>query len=339
MSGRSSAAAARPLHPVRSAAAAPTKPLRVLVVDDDEDARRALQAVVLSLGHRCRVARDGREALEKRRESPVDVIISDCCMPEIDGFELCRRVRTDEGDSYVYFIFATGLDDKESFLQGMDAGADDYLTKPIDLDELRARLVVAWRVCSRHRDLADTNSSLRRDSEASFLAARVDPLTGVANRLRLHEDLEALWSHKQRYGHRCSAAICDIDFFKLYNDAFGHVTGDEALQRVAGALRKHVRRGDGLYRYGGEEFLMILPEQPAQKAKAAMERVRREVERLAMLHAPSAPMRVLTISIGVAELGNDPSPEAWIQRADAALYRAKACGRNRVEVDPAGAKG
>jgi two-component system chemotaxis response regulator CheY len=260
------------------------------------------------------------------------VILSDWQMPGMDGLELCRRTRVSENEGgYTYFLFMTGFKDKEHFIRGLEAGADDYQTKPIDLDELRARLASARRVVSLYRKLAVQNAALRRDSQASFRIARIDPLTQVANRLSMDEDLKVLWSRVGRYGHRYSMAICDIDRFKAHNDRFGHLAGDEVLRHVAQAIRGSLREGDGLYRYGGEEFLALLPEQSVSEAAIVMDRVRLAVARLAIPTAHDG--QVVTISAGIAELDRtlDGSVDDWIHRADEALYRAKAAGRNRIE--------
>jgi two-component system cell cycle response regulator len=315
----------------------PPPGLRVLVVDDDDGARSALIAAVRHLGHECRAAADGLEAWEMHQAEPADVIISDWQMPRMDGLELCRRTRGPEspgtGEKYTYFIFVTSFADKGHYVFGMEAGADDYQTKPVDLDELRARLVCAARVLSLHRRLADSNTALRRDSEASYKAARIDPLTQVANRLSMNEDLTVLWARMARYARRCALGVCDIDRFKAYNDAFGHLAGDQVLRRVAQAIRGSLREGDGLYRYGGEEFVILLPEQSVAEAGAAAERVRRAVEALGITaDSPSVPV---TLSVGVAgaDMSVDTGPNAWLERADVALYRAKQGGRNRVELD------
>jgi two-component system chemotaxis response regulator CheY len=253
----------------------------------------------------------------------------------MDGVELCRRTRiADNNKSYTYFIFMTGFDDKEHFLRGMAAGADDYQVKPIDLEELQARLAAAERVVSLHRELAGTNSALRHDSQTSFRLARIDALTEVGNRLRMNEDLEAIWARAKRYGHRCSAALCDIDWFKEYNDHYGHLAGDAALHRIAQAMRIELRQGDGLYRYGGEEFLVVLPEQSLAEAVHVAERVCRSVAQVAI--PTMAQKGVVTISVGVAELtpSADETSLRWLERVDSALYRAKANGRDRVETDP-----
>jgi two-component system cell cycle response regulator len=306
--------------------------LKVLVVDDDAMSRAALEQAVKVLGYECRAARDGVEAWEMQRADRADVILSDWSMPRMDGVELCRRTRAADDDDgiYTYFIFMTGFDDREHFLRGMEAGADDYHTKPVDIEELQARLVSAERVIMLYRRLATRNFDLRRDSQASSQLARVDALTGVANRRRMDEDLEVLWSQALRYEHPHSAALCDIDEFKKHNDQFGHVAGDEILRRIAQTIRKGLRQGDALYRYGGEEFLAVFPEQSLAEAARAMDRVRGDVERLAIATVGG---RIVTISIGVAQLdrSRDETIEDWLRRIDAAMYRAKADGRNRVD--------
>jgi diguanylate cyclase (GGDEF)-like protein len=310
------------------------KTLKVLVVDDDDGARDALEKAVRLLGYDCRSARDGVEAWEMHQREHADVILSDWQMPRMDGLELCRRTRVREGEGpYTYFIFTTDFADKEHFIRGMEAGADDYHTKPVDLDELRARLVSAGRVIGLYRKLREQNALLRRDSQASFRVARIDALTEVANRLSMDEDLKVLWSHAERYGRRNTIAICDIDRFKVYNDRFGHLAGDEALRRVAHTIREQLRESDGLYRYGGEEFVTILREQSLEEAERAMNRVRVAVERLAIPGGHGD--WVVTISCGLAELDRtrDQSAGDWLRRADTALYRAKAHGRDRVEAD------
>jgi diguanylate cyclase (GGDEF)-like protein len=228
------------------------------------------------------------------------------------------------------------MTDREHFLEGMRAGADDFLKKPLDREELEVRLLSATRVIGLQRALARRNAELRRESDVSFRDARVDPLTESANRLRLREDLEALQSRVARYGYRYSAALCDVDLFKQHNDTYGHLAGDVALRRVADAVRALLRQGDTLYRYGGEEFLVILPGQELHEARAVMERVRLGVSELA-IPQPGPGGGVLTISVGVAELRTDGETcDDWLARADGALYRAKSAGRNRVEVDWAG---
>jgi two-component system cell cycle response regulator len=310
--------------------------LRVLVVQNDEAPRRELEQAVQKLGHHCRSAQSGLDALALHEAEHADAILCDWDLPGIDGIELCRRTRSSAGDGpYTYFIFLTRLADKARVLQAIDAGADDYQVLPVNQEGLQMRLTSAGRVIGLYRKLAERNTALRRDSQASFLAARVDPLTQISNRLRMNEDLQGLWARARRYGHHYCAALCDIDWFKAYNDHFGHLEGDQVLVRVAQAIRDSLRQGDGLYRYGGEEFLVLLPEQPLRDACIAMDRVRKDVERLA-IPTVGQPL-VVTISIGVSELGGrDASLDDWLRRVDTALYRAKEKGRNRVEGETGG---
>jgi two-component system cell cycle response regulator len=307
--------------------------LKILVVDDDEAVVDVLAKAIVSFGHLCRTAADGLQAWQLHQAERADVIVSDWDMPGIDGIELCRRTRVAADEAYTYFILMTAFADKAHFVRGMQAGADDYQTKPIDLDELQARLVSAERVISVYRRLSNKNRSLRHDSQAAIRLARTDPLTGVANRLHLREALEALLARSQGDDLRCSIALCDIDHFKAYNDHFGHVAGDAVLRNVAQTIQGELRRGDALYRYGGEEFLIAFPEQSVSDASRAAERARRAVESLGIRTVGRR--GIVTISIGVAQpTPDDASIDSWIERADAALYRAKHEGRNRVEREP-----
>jgi two-component system chemotaxis response regulator CheY len=312
--------------------------LKVLIAEDDPEAREALEEAVRSLGHACAVAKDGLEAWEMHQANRADVIVADWNMPRLDGIGLCRRLRRldmqrlDQQSAYAHFIFVTGSGDKAHFIEGMRAGADDYITKPIDIDELEARLEVVHRAVLIQRQGEENNSALRRKSDHDFRAARTDPLTAVSNRLELTEDLELLASRVRTHGHPYSAALCDIDSFKAYNDSFGHLAGDEVLRRVAHTIHQGLRRDDGFYRYGGEEFLAILPEQGLAEAAAGMDRVRKDVEQLRIPHGPGASHPFVTISVGIAELNTDSTGgiQDWLRRADTALYRAKGNGRNCV---------
>jgi diguanylate cyclase (GGDEF)-like protein len=306
--------------------------LDVIVADDDAESCRALRAAIVALGHRCREAGTGLAALEEHQAHRADVIVSDWRMPGMDGMELCRRVRALDGGTYTYLVFMSGHARKRDFVDAVRAGADDYLTKPIDLDDLEARLIAAARVVRAYRRLAEHADALRHDSQSYFRAARVDPLTHLANRLRLDEDLASLEAQRARYGRPVSVAMCDIDQFKRYNDHHGHLAGDEALRGIASAIRRSLRGGDHVYRYGGEEFLVILPEQTEESAAAAMERVRAAVEATAIPHAPDAQRPIVTISVGLTPVvaGHDRSVRDAIARADRALYGAKAAGGNLV---------
>jgi two-component system, cell cycle response regulator len=307
--------------------------LRILIAEDDAVSRTILKRAVEKLGHEVLAAEDGLEAWEFfQREPELDLIISDWMMPGIDGPELCRRVREANGAWYTFFVFLTALGDKEHLIEGMQAGADDYLAKPLDREQLQVRLIAASRVNSLHRQLNEQKTELERLNQELFASARRDPLTRLGNRLRLREDLETLSAQARRYGHSYCAMLCDIDFFKSYNDTYGHLAGDEVLEKVAGVISENLRTGDTAYRYGGEEFLIILPEQTLESASIAAERLRQSVEDLAISHTARTPFGVVTISVGLAVLPPDEERlvEDLLRDADDALYRAKEAGRNRV---------
>ena len=305
--------------------------MRILVAEDDASTRLILQAVIHSFGHQCVVARDGLEAWQLFEMDEVDVVISDMDMPRMDGLAFCRRVRAHHGAAYTYFIFLTSFAERPDLRKGMQAGADDYLTKPLRADELGSRLVVAERITELHQRLARQAQELEELNRQFFEQGRTDALTQLGNRLRLHEDLQSL--ERRSYG----AVLCDVDNFKSYNDRFGHIAGDQALRAVGAELRKNCRGGDRAYRYGGEEFLLVLPDLPMALCCAAAERQRAAIEALGIPHPANLPTGLLTISAGVALRDTEASDTTgWLNQADTALYSAKREGRNRVS---AGAEG
>lgn len=309
--------------------------MKILVAEDDAVSRTILRRAVEKLGHECLVAEDGRAAWEIFCAEPwVDVIISDWMMPEVDGLELCRMVREEErgsrGRAYTYFIFLTALGDRDHLLMGLEAGADDYLSKPLDRDELGMRLISADRVTELHRQLAFQNDELEKLNRMLFEQSRQDPLTRLGNRLRMREDLEALQSRAERYGHDYAVVLCDVDHFKAYNDSYGHLAGDDVLQRVSAAISSSLRGGDAAYRYGGEEFLIVLPEQTVEAAVTIADRLRQTIEDLAIPHDANPPGNVITISAGVAAFSSSGAPDDLLKEADTALYTAKKAGRNQV---------
>jgi len=300
-----------------------------------------LRRAIEHLGHEVLVATDGTDAWELYRQHQVDVIVSDWLMPGMDGVDLCQRVRATQRETYTYFMLLTSLEGKQHFMQGMQAGADDYLMKPLDLEELQVRLQVASRVTTLHHQLAEKTRELERANLALAESARRDPLTGLGNRLQLREDLYRLQRWLERYNRGFGVALCDVDRFKLYNDRYGHVAGDEVLQSISRAVADTIRSGDMAYRYGGEELLIIMPEQTAETSVIAMERVREAVEHLGIPHQSNRPYGVVTISIGLVAIGQgEQLPwELVLNRADTALYRAKAEGRNRVALGAVDALG
>ena len=231
----------------------------------------------------------------------------------------------------------TALKHKSEILEGMHEGADDYLTKPLDFDELRACLIAAERVTSLHRRLGEQANALECSNQALFEIARTDPLTGLGNRLQMSETLKALQARANRYNNPYDVALCDLDRFKAYNDFLGQLEGDHALQTVATLLKDAIRDTDSVYRYGGEELLVVLPEQTLDSAALAGERLRRAVAAAGLAHPHNPPHGIVTLSIGIAafEGKSNGDFEAVIAEADAALYEAKRAGRNRVSISRA----
>lgn len=308
--------------------------MKVLIAEDSAVARFALETTLSSLGCQCIVAEDGEAAWDLFLASAPDVVISDWCMPGIDGDELCRRVREHPRASYTYFILLTSLAAQAHVVRGMQAGADDYLKKPVDADDLHARLIAAARVVALHAQLHAQQTELEALNLSLFEESRHDPLTQVGNRIALGEQLAQLTARAQRYGHTYCVALYDVDHFKRFNDTQGHVAGDQALSAVATALASAGRTEDTVYRYGGEEFLVVLPEQGLENARAATERAREGIFALGIPHPGCGVGGVVTVSAGVAQLEDvdDGDFEAVLRRADAELYRAKEHGRNHVDV-------
>jgi two-component system chemotaxis response regulator CheY len=306
--------------------------LRILLADDDPISRLIAQTVLRNLGHHCHTVTDGAQAWDAFHSERPDVIISDMMMPGMNGLELCHKVRAAAAERYTYFIMVTSQSALEQVIAGMTAGADDYLIKPLNPDDLRARLIAAARVTALHRQLTDQSNELRGLNEELASLARRDALTGLRNRRALQEDLELLEAGVGRYGHRYCMALLDVDHFKSYNDTYGHQAGDRVLQTVAALLREQARTSDSLYRYGGEEFLCIFPEQTLATGSIAAERMRDGLEALAIPHAGND-NGVLTLSAGMAVLDSSRqrSVDEVLKDADEALYRAKELGRNRIE--------
>jgi len=312
--------------------------MKILVVDDDETSRLLVRRRVERLGHECQSCIDGEKAWELCQQENFDVVISDWTMPNLDGLQLCQLIRSQSHEHYTYFIILSAHGQQSDIIEGMRAGADDYLVKPVGKEAIEARLISAERVTTLHRSLAAQKQELARLNQVFYESARTDALTQVGNRLRLLEDLEETVARVARYNHRYSLVLFDVDYFKFYNDTYGHLKGDDVLRRVAQVLRSVKRSGDGAYRYGGEEFLLILPEQSVEQAQVAVERVRQGVESLGVAHIKS-PWGHVTLSAGIALLGEGgySTTEACLKAADAALYESKQNGRNawRVAAPPA----
>jgi len=289
----------------------------ILVVDDDPPILKAIRFVLEQVGFSVATAADGGEALRRLAdETKPSLIISDIKMPGMDGFELCRVVRNRPGDELMPFIFLTAENSLASRVTGLCIGANAYLGKPFEPAEL-----VALTRTTLDRHLAYQEQVMR------------DPLTGLLNRRALGRELAAEFNRARRYRRPLSAAMIDIDGFKKFNDAYGHLCGDQVLAGISGIMASHLREQDVLGRFGGEEFLALLPESGLSQALVILERLRGLVEEANWVFG-AARVRV-TVSIGAAEMREeDGTPEDLVRRADEELYRAKAAGRNRVSPSP-----
>jgi diguanylate cyclase (GGDEF)-like protein len=307
----------------------------VLVVDDDPRKRFALKAVLAPLGYSIVEADSGIAALRCVMAQDFAVILLDVRMPAMDGFETATAIRERLESEMTPIIFITAFASDEISTDLYAAGAVDFMFAPVPPIELRAKVSVFARIFVQAAELATQRVELEAMNTELHAVARRDALTGLWNRRALQEDLEILEARAKRYDYSYCLALFDIDFFKAYNDALGHQAGDEALALVANSLRGEARSGDVIYRYGGEEFLCVLPEQTLETGALAAERMRDRIQSLRVPHTGSS-WGVLTISVGLAVLDSAhiKSASDVLKTADEALYRAKELGRNRVVCEP-----
>ncbi len=305
--------------------------MRILAVDDDPVMRRILQATFTQAGHDVTLAADGRQAWAILRSDPHRLVITDWMMPEMDGPALIRAIRSSPFPGYVYVILLTAKNSREDVVQGLDAGADDYIIKPFANQELRARVNIGERVLKLEDDLLATQRRLE------VLASR-DSLTGLLARQTLQEHAEAELSRARREGKAVSLILFDLDHFKQVNDQHGHLVGDQVLREVAHVLEQRKRSYDWAGRWGGEEFLLVLPGADTAAACAVAERIRDAVA-CAPVRLPGGDPLTVRISAGVAstDAAAPRSFEDLLQDADRALYAAKRGGRNRIRAHPAAA--
>ena len=305
---------------------------RILVVDDHPDNIMVLRARLEARGYIVDEAEDGEKALERVYASPKpDLILLDVMMPKIDGLEVVRRLKSDESLPFIPVIMQTALDTTESMVQGLDAGADDYIAKPINFRELDARVKSLLRIQSLQASLAQRERELSAANAQLQVLSSTDALTGAANRRSLEERLHEMWEHSQRLNEPLALVMCDIDHFKRVNDEYGHQVGDVVLQQFARVIQAEAREIDRLGRYGGEEFVLLLPGTVLDAAVTFAERIRECVEKHEFAYGEGQSLH-RTMSCGVAAW---PHPrvtdqEALIRAADEALYVAKETGRNRV---------
>lgn len=299
-----------------------SKPL-VLLVDDSIDVHRLLSARLRHEQIRMTSLLKGAETVDAVKSETPAVILLDLDMPDMDGFEVLRALKDDPATNNVPVIVLSGLNGSEDKVTAFDLGATDYVTKPFDLAELRARL----------------RAALRLDHLLKLLSERadVDGLTGLGNRAHFNKRWAEKVAECKRYNQPLSLAIIDIDFFKRVNDTYGHPAGDEVIQGVAQLLQRECRVHDVPCRFGGEEFVLIMPHTGPKDAAAVTDRMRQALSEVVWQRHPENPVTMSAGLVGCDGACGELTPEQWLEQADRNLYAAKRGGRNRVvssELEP-----
>ena len=293
------------------------KKMRLLIAEDDEATRDILEASLTERGFEVVLARDGTEAWQiLQRDDAPSLAILDWVMPGLNGLEVCQRARTSL-NTYVYILILTAKDSTQDVVIGMDAGADDYIRKPADIDELCARIAVGTRILNLHAELS--------------MQATHDNLTGLLNRGTIVDVLQKELARASRSRTPVSIVLADVDSFKVINDTHGHAVGDSVLRQISERMRSKLRIYDSIGRYGGEEFLMIVPGCDIAAALEVAERLREAVATKPVDTAIAAVAVTASFGVAGAVANAFVDVEGLIVAADKALYRAKAGGRNRVE--------
>jgi diguanylate cyclase (GGDEF)-like protein len=295
-----------------------------LLLVDDVRANLLLLKKLLEQDYDCATATDGASALEQAVNNPPDLILLDILMPELDGYEVCRRLKNDPRTTHIPVIFLTHLNEEEDEKKGLEAGAIDYIAKPFRLPIVKARV--------------RNHLELKRRGDLLEQLAGLDGLTGIPNRRRFDTTLANEWQRAQRHHTMLALIMIDVDFFKPYNDYYGHPSGDDCLRKIAHALAQPLRRAsDFLARYGGEEFAVILADTTLEEALRIAEHMRCYVAEQAIPHGFSAIAPHITVSLGIAARipNGESSSSALLAAADAALYQAKHAGRNQVSTGSA----
>lgn len=303
-------------------------PVQILVADDSPVFRDMLQRMLLEWGYEVILVSDGQQAWDAlRQEDGPRLALLDWMMPGMEGAEVCRRVRANVHDRYVYMLLLSVRAELDDLVAGMESGADDYIVKPFQVDELRARLRAGRRVLALQEQLVEAREALREQ-------ATRDGLTGLWNRRAIFEILQNELARSSRSGEPLIVLMADLDGFKPVNDHFGHLAGDAVLRQAAARMRASVRRYDAVGRYGGEEFLIVLPGSELPNGLVQAERIRSAIH-AETFHAGDTEIR-LSCSLGAACAAPPAMHQAddLVRQADTALYRAKHLGGNRVEASP-----
>jgi len=300
--------------------------LKALIADDNSVSRLLLERLLSKWGYEVIQANDGAQAWEVlQKEDPPRLVILDWMMPGMSGPEVCLEARKRVASAYAYILLVTSKEDKQDVIQGLEAGADDYLTKPFFPEELRARIRVGLRILELEDKLIAATDVLQ-------YKATHDELTGLLNRASIADFLRRELERSKRHGGVCGVILADLDHFKSVNDTLGHGAGDTVLREAGQRLVEGVRAYDAVGRYGGEEFLIVLPGCDSaslrQRAENILERFRAKPFGAAEL---SIPVRV-SLGAACSSSWTSPALESFVRAADRALYRAKHNGRDRVEV-------
>jgi two-component system cell cycle response regulator len=303
---------------------------RILIVDDHEDNVELLRARLESWGFETISAREGADALSLIESTLPDLVLLDIMMPKIDGIEVARRVKGNPDLPFIPIIMQTALDSTENKVEGLEAGADDYITKPIDFPELKARVNSMLRIKRLQEEIEERERELMEANERLRHMSQTDALTGLENRRHIETRLEEMFEHAKRLAEPFSCVMVDLDKFKSVNDEYGHQVGDVVLKQLAKILKNEVREIDHAGRYGGEEFILLLTGTVLDAAVTFAERVRQAIEDHTFVFEGGTLKR--TASFGVAGW---PHPrimnsDGLVKAADDALYVAKEMGRNRV---------
>ena len=299
---------------------------RILIVDDHVELRDMLREAMVIYGYDCLTAGNGREALDCLAADPVDVVLTDIKMPEMNGLELTEQIKQNYD---VGVIVMTGYTDDFSYEDIITKGASDFMVKPVAIPELDLRIKRVVREKALLRERNQAMEKLRESEQRYQELSITDGLTKLFNSRQFYAVLHGEIERSNRYDHPLTVLMLDIDDFKKYNDTYGHLEGDRVLSRFAEILRECLRQTDSAYRYGGEEFAVILPSTKGEQGIITAERVRIALKNEIFRPRPDAEIRV-TVSIGLAQHARNEEMMDFLRRADQNLYKAKAAGKNRV---------